>query len=320
MNGETQVSQTTPVQVAPDNSTKKTWYVVVLATLLLVGFVFFYFSSDVCSRVTTYELGRLDEEFGLSRDEALRALFDAENVWDSGTFLNLFEYRKDPDITVNFIFDERQQETVALAQAEKDLAFSEEIIENNQARYDALKTDIDVAKAQYQQSERAYQNRLNVYNLKVQSINSQGGATGAELRELEQEERELAAIRETLVAKSESINNKITQLNLLVGQTESVVDRFNAGAEDFNSRFSGEKIFDQGEYVSNGEINIYQYDGFDDLVLVLAHEFGHALGIDHVADPRAIMYYLLDEQDLGNVSLTDSDKDALRGVCSGVVF
>ena len=55
---------------------------------------------------------------------------------------------------------------------------------------------------------------------------------------------------------------------------------------------AGEK-FSAGEYIRDetGErINIYQFDGRDKLIRVLAHELGHALGLDHVDDPASVMY------------------------------
>jgi predicted Zn-dependent protease len=49
---------------------------------------------------------------------------------------------------------------------------------------------------------------------------------------------------------------------------------------------------------------------------VLAHEFGHALGLDHVEDPQAIMYYLMDKQNIKDLKLTTDDINALKKGCN----
>ena len=55
------------------------------------------------------------------------------------------------------------------------------------------------------------------------------------------------------------------------------------------------------------EIHIYEFESKEDLRLTLAHEFGHALGMKHHNDPKALMYPMLEEQDMQHFRLQSAD-------------
>ncbi len=93
-----------------------------------------------------------------------------------------------------------------------------------------------------------------------------------------------------------------------------MVSRHNINVLTYNTRFGEAKEFNQGDYRGN-EINIYQFSEIDELKLVLAHELGHALELDHVEKPESIMYYLMDKQNLAFLQLTEEDKNALKIKC-----
>ena len=64
-------------------------------------------------------------------------------------------------------------------------------------------------------------------------------------------------------------------------------------------------------------IDIYEYSNRTELVRVLAHELGHALGLGHVEDAEAIMYKVNQGKRL---ILTQDDIAELRAVCSSSFF
>jgi hypothetical protein len=159
----------------------------------------------------------------------------------------------------------------------------------------------------------AYETRLGAYNRKVSSFNDQGGAPPGQFAALEAERRELDRESAGLQATTGELNTLIANINELGDRGQALVDSYNREVEIFNDNFGFSREFTQGDYQGD-RINIYKFSDVQELEQVLAHEFGHALGIDHVDVESSLMYYLLEETNQ-SPTLSAADSAAFTAVC-----
>jgi len=177
------------------------------------------------------------------------------------------------------------------------------------ASYDKEKAQLDILLSIFKADKSAYEKEISYWN-------SRGGAPKEEYAILEQKKNDLNnqiaiinQIKDSLNELADAINSAGVILNKLIATLNLQVSKYNTvGA-------STGKEFNEGEYVRDAggtTINIFQFNDNDQLIRVLAHELGHALGIDHLSNPKAIMYYL---NEGGNEKLTADDLSALKTLC-----
>lgn len=263
-----------------------------------------------CSVPIQYEVGSIDPRFGISTSTLEADLAKAAAVWNTVAGKTIVEAAKGTGgIPVNLVYSTHQQ-AAELGQT----------IDAQQAAYDAqkvqvqsLKDQFDDAKASYQKEQAAYNARSTAYNAEVNSWNAKGGAPPAEFARLKQEGQELEQDRKALNADADDVNALADKINDAVRQLNALARQINAKVSTYN-KTAGED-FDQGNYQedsSGKRINIYEYTGQGDLSRVLAHELGHALGMEHVENPDSIMY----SYNIGTgLTPTAEDIAELQAVC-----
>lgn len=298
---------------------------VILASLLLVlpqkspllSSVFYFLGYQAkCETPISYRLGTVDPRFNLSREAFLEDITEAESLWEEAFGKPLFSYSARGDVEINLIYDIRQEATQKL----QSLGMT---IEENRASYDALKLSYDSLRAIYNSEKAsldlltsAYDKERSAYESEVASWNRQGGAPVDVSRRLNRQktelilkEREIGVLQEKINALVDEINSSAVVLNHLAGVLKINVSLYNTVG------FSQGAEFEQGEYKSSPsgkQINVYQFSSREKLIRVLAHELGHALGIDHLPNPSSIMYEL--NQSSESV-ITDADLAALTRAC-----
>jgi hypothetical protein len=293
---------------------RSTFAYVLIVTLVFGGGYFYVALSAICPVPISYRLGELDERFNLSREAALAAIADAEAVWEEAAEQELFVFDEATDFTVNFIYDERQAFTEAEEASRVELSVAEQVNRTINSEYTALVEKYDTLQASHEAAVEAYEARLNRYNQAVESYNQAGGAPEDVFSALKADAASLEGERIKLEAERETLSTLVEQINDISEQGNTIVERYNTEVASYNTTYGTLREFTQGTYNSEGRIDIYTYADQAELELVLAHELGHALTIDHVAGSESVMYFLIGEQP-DPLKLSEADMAMFTTVC-----
>jgi hypothetical protein len=290
----------------------------ILFLLLAVFAGFFIYKKELapCVKPVFYSIGTIDSRFGITKEKFLNITKEAEAIWEKGANQNLFDYKDDARFKINLIFDDRQEQTL-------EANYSKEEIESYRTQYDSMVAEYKSSANSYERDLGLYnnnvaifQNKLSDYNSWISEINSRGGATPKERQRLEAEKNELESEKNILDSQRVALNDRAGRLNSLGDSVNSLGKKLNITVDIHNQRFGEGREFEQGQTIGKREINIYQFDTINDLRLVLAHELGHAVGLEHVENPKSLMYYLMDQQNPQNPVLSQEDLSALNARCN----
>ncbi len=289
--------------------------------MLIIGFVVvtlgnYWFNPylAVCRLPIVYSIGELDNRFGVTNEEALSALTKAEAVWEEALGRDdIFTYDENGPFKVNFIYDERQRRAEAALQAENNLDVRGEANEVLTELHSRLVAEYAEYDAEYRSRSAAYNANLAEYNAEVEKHNNAGGASPEVYAELQNRRAELEAERRELESLFGQLESLYEQINSIGKKGNELIGEYNELVQDFNHTFAHGHEYTQGDYRTK-EINIYSFTSEEDLVLVLAHELGHALAIGHVDDSSGIMYYLMKEQPKP-ATLSEADQRAFMAAC-----
>lgn len=286
----------------------------VLSIVLIFGAGYIYYVAVAqCPVPLAYHVGHIDEQFNITHENAKLAALRAESVWEDATGQNLFSYDEDSNFTINFVFDDRQAFSDAENEYKERLDETASVNETISEQYENLVTQYNTLQLMYADEAEAYERALAAYNTKVQQYNDQGGAPPKAYAELEKEKDELDAEQESLNQLANKLNTVVKEINEVGSEGNRLIETYNRGVDVYNKTFGESREFTQGEYQGN-VINVYTFVDIPELELVLAHEFGHALHLKHVAGEASIMYYMIGGQP-ASLDLSAYDLNEFARVC-----
>jgi predicted Zn-dependent protease len=303
--------------------------ILIVLAIIVSGFVYFRYQNQLkegvarirsaafpCKQPITYSIGTIDPRFGVSQKDLLADVDAAVKMWEEPTKLNLFSADSSGRVKINLIFDNRQQTTIA----QRGIGA---LITSEQTTYNQLKTKYDELVQLYNNEKASvdsqiaeFESREKQYEARAKAVNDAGGVTPDQAENFQSEKKALeaeAAQVNDAVAKLNALTKNIRDLAVSVN---TVVVKLNQHVTSYNNAGDARgRQFEEGQFVSGPEgerIDLFEFDSKQKLVRLIAHELGHALGLEHVENPDGVMFALNQSK---SMVLSKEDLAAVETLC-----
>ena len=255
-----------------------------------------------------YRIAEVDPRFKLSVEQVKAISQQATQVWKDGTGKDYFVYDPNAQLAIHLIYDERQYESEQRREHLSRLETNQQQWLNKKKQLDQIEQEVLQNKQILDQKQLQLDQQIQYYNQERQlAQRSPSSSVNAEY--FQQRQQHLQQNVEQLQQEIGQYNQKISQLNQQIDELNALDQQLNASVKQYKQRFQPH-LFHKGLF--NGkQILIYEFESEDDLRLTLAHELGHALGLQHTDDPHALMHPVMKDQDIAHFRLTQADRDLL---------
>lgn len=242
-----------------------------------------------CDAPLTYDVVSIDPQHRITRAAFVALLRRSETVWEAPSGLDVLRYAPGGTVKVQLVHDDRQVMFDRIAAADADIAKQKAAVAVRRKAMARQRAVVNARKAKLDK--------------RIATWNAKGGAPPEVFAELKAETKAVNTLIEAGNAEVRSFNAAVATLNAAV-EARNALSR---------SHGTDESTLGRAE-VGGTSMEIYVIGAGAVLdASLLAHEFGHILGIEHVAGSGNIMNPVRVKP---LTAASTADVQALRAACA----
>ena len=281
-----------------------------------------------CAVPLAWRLARIDDQFGLSPEQATAALARAAALWEDARGRKLFVHDPTGGLPIRFVYDERQARTGERVRLLAGYEAEGDTLDARVADLRALLEEYEAAEAAYDERMNSFQERSFRYNTRVRTINDLGGAAQANVPGLQAAAQALEVEKQSLAERRRELGEMELRYRREEERLNEELRAHNERADALERAFPPSRV-ESGVYreavqthedrtvTVSREIRVYRFDDENDLLRIAAHELGHALGLGHSTVAGGLMSEEYGRADVsaGVPAVHASDVELLRARC-----
>jgi len=300
--------------------------------ILLLNSIFFSFCFASYEQV---KIGKIDRfyENKITKEEIRQMINEIEYLFESKLKMNVFDYSQNGK-AIDFIYLANSKLEQRIERKKEIITLKKDKIEKIQNTLPIKLKNINTMEKQVNKENNILNKKIKTLNAYVKKVNKQKSFKKDEYERIKnyiklerKKVKDSSSKFKTKQRKLQSIinsyNQKVRLQNSLIrefNRTNNELERLTRNFQKVRANTLGQKEVTTTIFTNNGKrvkekkvknimnkIEIYGFESKNELKVILAHEIAHLLGIPHINVKNALMHPILQESQIKQLSLTQSD-------------